>query len=108
MDLIPIEAGGVIGSHIGELPPEAGFVIQATCDLYKAVGFSPPWICYMAMENGVAVGTCGFKSPPSNGRVEIAYFTFPPFEGKGIATAGSQDSAKRDGTQSALHGGGGL
>lgn len=36
---------------------------------------------------GVAVGTCGFKSSPDQGRVEIAYFTFPDFEGRGLATA---------------------
>jgi RimJ/RimL family protein N-acetyltransferase len=33
-------------------------------------------------------GSCGFKSPPTrSGKVEIAYFTFPPHEGKGFATA---------------------
>ncbi|MCB0165415.1 MAG: GNAT family N-acetyltransferase [Anaerolineae bacterium] len=38
------------------------------------------------MVDGCCVGTCGFKSPPENNRVEIAYFTFPDYEGKGIAT----------------------
>lgn len=32
------------------------------------------------------VGSCGFKSPSKNNRVEIAYFTIPAHEGKGIAT----------------------
>jgi RimJ/RimL family protein N-acetyltransferase len=50
------------------------------------VGFSPPWICYVAVANDKAVGTCGFKSAPHQGRVEIAYFTFPDYEGKGVAT----------------------
>src|SRR3712207_7923797 len=29
-------------------------------------------------------GTCGFKSRPRDGRVEIAYFTFPEHQRKGI------------------------
>jgi RimJ/RimL family protein N-acetyltransferase len=33
------------------------------------------------------VGTCSFKGPPSEGAVEIAYYTFEGFEGCGIATA---------------------
>ena len=33
------------------------------------------------------VGTCGFRGPVRGGRVEIAFWTFPPFEGRGWATA---------------------
>ena len=34
------------------------------------------------------VGSCAFKAPPTNeGTVEIAYFTYPEFEGIGYATA---------------------
>ena len=33
------------------------------------------------------VGTCGYKSKPEDGRVEIAYFTIPEFEGRGYASA---------------------
>jgi RimJ/RimL family protein N-acetyltransferase len=36
----------------------------------------------------LVAGSCGFKSPPTpSSKVEIAYFTFPPHEGKGFATA---------------------
>ena len=38
------------------------------------------------LENDTIVGTCAFRSPPRNGEVEIAYFTFPGFEGRGLAT----------------------
>jgi RimJ/RimL family protein N-acetyltransferase len=55
--------------------------------LYRAVGYEPPWIGYLAFENGACVGSCGFKSPPQNNRVEIAYYTFPEYESRGIATA---------------------
>jgi len=33
------------------------------------------------------IGTCAFKSFPSESAVEIAYFCFPQFEGRGYATA---------------------
>lgn len=34
------------------------------------------------------VGSCAFKAPPTaEGAVEIAYFTYPGFEGRGYATA---------------------
>ncbi|HEX9698715.1 MAG TPA: GNAT family N-acetyltransferase [Acidobacteriota bacterium] len=52
-----------------------------------SVGFEEPWIGYLVLADEAAVGTCGFKSPPRDGRVEIAYFTFPAFEGRGFATA---------------------
>jgi RimJ/RimL family protein N-acetyltransferase len=53
----------------------------------RLTGFVPPWIGYVATSAGHAVGTCAFKAAPADGRVEIAYFTFPEFEGRGIATA---------------------
>jgi [ribosomal protein S5]-alanine N-acetyltransferase len=40
----------------------------------------------LALENGACVGACGFKSPPQNNRVEIAYFTLPGHESRGVAT----------------------
>lgn len=49
-----------------------------------------PWLAYLAADpaRGVVIGTCAFKGVPDAGRhVEIAYFTFPGFEGQGYATA---------------------
>jgi len=49
-----------------------------------------PWGSYLALEGSARrlVGTCGFKgNPDAEGAVEIAYFTFPGDEGRGIATA---------------------
>ena len=60
--------------------------MEDTTQLYRAVGYEPPWIGYLAIENDICVGTCGFKSPPQNNRVEIAYFTFPGHESRGMAT----------------------
>ena len=60
-------------------------VVQACLDLYKRKGFTPPWACYLAEMDARIVGTCGFAGPPVNGEAEIAYFTFPGNEGKGVA-----------------------
>src|SRR5438105_2667151 len=38
-------------------------------------------------ESQQLVGTCSFKAPPADGEIEIAYYTFSGFEGRGIATA---------------------
>jgi [ribosomal protein S5]-alanine N-acetyltransferase len=49
-----------------------------------------PWGAYLGVDNLslLAIGTCAFKAAPSeDGTVEIAYFTFPLFEGSGYATA---------------------
>jgi hypothetical protein len=69
-----------------ELSDAAREVGQAMCQMYQAQGFAPPWIGYLAQEDGAVVGTCAFKGPPQDRRVEIAYFTFPEHEGRGIAT----------------------
>lgn len=85
MRLVPITEVGVAAEAV-ELPPEASEVLPATAALYKVSGFVPPWIGYLAVRDGRTVGTCAFKAAPVNGRAEIAYFTFPEFEGRGIAT----------------------
>ena len=48
-----------------------------------------PWTGYLAIAGeGVAVGTCAFKSAPDeNDEVEIAYLTFPKQEKRGYGTA---------------------
>ena len=49
----------------------------------------PEWFGYFAVESETQrmVGGCSFKGPAVEGAVEIAYYTFPDFEGQGIATA---------------------
>jgi RimJ/RimL family protein N-acetyltransferase len=69
------------------LPEVARSACQATAQVYQKTGFMRPWIGYLAQQDGRLVGTCAFKSPPQAGRAEIAYYTFPEFEGRGIATA---------------------
>jgi [ribosomal protein S5]-alanine N-acetyltransferase len=79
--------------HRGQLPEaivlddHLRMVVEMTVQHFEKVGFMPPWVGYIAVENSVPVGTCAFKSPPVDGRVEIAYGTLPGFEGRGVATA---------------------
>lgn len=85
--LIPINRDGAPSGYSGSLPEVASEVLRATRELYSNVGFEEPWIGYLALADETLVGTCGFKSSPRDGRVEIAYFTFPAFEGRGFASA---------------------
>ena len=48
----------------------------------------PEWFGYLVVEEATRqlVGTCSLKGPPVDGVVEIAYYCFPGFEGRGIGT----------------------
>lgn len=50
---------------------------------------SPDWFGHLAIEgeSQQLVGICSLKGPPVEGKVEMAYFTFPGYEGRGIGTA---------------------
>ena len=87
ISLIPIDRNGNPRGYAGALPEVISEVFRALAELYKTVGFEEPWIGYLALANETPVSTCSFKSPPRDGRVEIAYFTFPEFEGHGFASA---------------------
>jgi RimJ/RimL family protein N-acetyltransferase len=86
MRLCPIELDGSV--NLGDMEPHhvLADVLAATTALYRRKGFSPPWIGYVAIESGQVVGSCGFAAPAEQGEAEIAYFTFPGGEGKGVAT----------------------
>jgi RimJ/RimL family protein N-acetyltransferase len=86
MNLLPIQLTGPVEVAGLELPELVGDVVSATRGLYERRGFEPPWLGFLAIEEGCIVGTCGFAGPPRDGEVEIAYFTFPGKEGQGIAT----------------------
>lgn len=86
--LSPIEKdGSVKGLSRAPVAGEPLFeVLALTMSLYEVAGYVPPWLCYVALAGDVPVGTCGFKSAPKDGEVELAYFTFPAFEGRGVAS----------------------
>ncbi len=65
-------------------------IVNSVLEMYNGEPVLP-WAGYLVMRPAgcsgeEAVGTCAFKSAPVDNRVEIAYHTFPEYEGKGIAT----------------------
>ncbi|MFG0296573.1 MAG: GNAT family N-acetyltransferase, partial [Maioricimonas sp. JB045] len=66
-----------------------GQVLHATIGMSGPEGPTEPWCGYLAIAPTLrqVVGTCAFKGLPTGDGVEIAYFTFPPFEGRGYAVA---------------------
>src|SRR5688572_25247250 len=84
MELIAILEDGTPEKRLHAPPAEVAGVLAGTAQMYRATGFIAPWIAYLAFEDGVCVGTCAFKTPPRDGCVEIAYYSFS--EGRGVAT----------------------
>ena len=85
----------VIDEQLAGTPPIAeSELLTGLCTalfrLYPAAQPPLPWAGYLAEEEGAYVGTCAFKSVPAEGKVEIAYFTFPGHEGRGVATRMAQ------------------
>jgi len=84
--LVPCEEDGFPADLILSLPEFARSACEMSAVWYPKVGYIPPWIGYLSVLEGTVVGGGGFKEPPQAGRVEIAYFTVPGFEGRGHAT----------------------
>jgi ribosomal-protein-alanine N-acetyltransferase len=104
VELIPIDAALAKALETGPEAMEARYgvrvdedvedvireVVAETLALLARAPRKAPWGCYLARDAAtrLVVGTCGFKDGPSAElTVEIAYFTFPPYEGRGCATA---------------------
>ena len=90
MHLVPIPRDGNVSSPGITFPEDATAVIASTVQLYARRGYIEPWIGYLAVEGNNCVGCCGFTSPPVEDVAEIAYFTYPYFEKRGIATRMAQ------------------
>lgn len=83
-------------------------VIAAQIALYARTNATAPWIGYFARraDTGAILGSCSFVGPPKDGQVEIAYFTFPDFEGRGVARQAASlliDKAKQSGAVSIVY-----
>ncbi len=85
MKLIPIEQNPD-SMDLGTVADEIRELLKVMPDFYEQIGFQLPWIGYLAMEDGVIVGSCSFKGAPKNNRVEIAYLTFEAYRNKGVAS----------------------
>ena len=72
----------------GRDPDGAREILEQTVDLLTRDPRPDPWGSYLAYEGESAFGLCAYKAAPDEtGTVEIAYITFPAFEGRGHATA---------------------
>ena len=94
----PDEFAKAYGASLGESKPVIREVVSQTLALLMKAPRAPEWGGYLVIdqEQAVVIGTCGFKhGPEADGRVEIAYFSFPEFEGRGYATAMARELLKR-------------
>ena len=93
-ELVPIALDTDPAGLAAELAPAFGGdegpaleLLTQTLALLTADPRPHPWGCYLAEADGAVIGTCAFKSAPTSaGEVELAYMTFPAFEGRGHAT----------------------
>ncbi len=82
-------AGGrnlLLGDQIGTLR-ELG---AGTAAFLARLGGEARWGSFLAVDpaSRLVIGTCSYKGPPdTDGAVEIAYFTFPPYQRRGYASA---------------------
>src|SRR3954447_23131196 len=75
---------------LGVEPDLLRTVGEQTVAMLERTGATKPWTGYLGVDRAqqLIIGTCAFTAPPDpEGVVEIAYFTFPPFEGLGYASA---------------------
>jgi ribosomal-protein-alanine N-acetyltransferase len=72
-------------TNADEVSEILGDVAADQADLYEQTGAEAPWIGYLARDSeaNALIGICSFKDDPSDGMIEIAYFTFPEFEEQG-------------------------
>lgn len=76
--------------RLGSVADLAVEVVEQTLANVPDSGAESTWGGYLAIDDSskLVIGTCAFKAPPSeNSTVEIAYYTFPDFEGQGYATS---------------------
>jgi RimJ/RimL family protein N-acetyltransferase len=83
----PADFAEEYGVHLHEV---AQTVAQHSLDFMRTFSLetSPDWFGHFAIEGESQrmAGVCSLKGPPDGGIVEIAFFTFPGFEGRGIGT----------------------
>ena len=85
--LIQCDAKGKPVTAVESMPQALAESCLASAELYKRIGFHAPWVSYIAISDGVAVGGGAFVGAPRDGVVEIAYFTLADYEGRGFAFA---------------------
>ena len=72
----------------------------------RASTVADPWVYgfrVLLRDTGTIVGTCGFKGPPLDGVVEIAYSTNPQHTGRGYATEAARALVDYAASRSEVH-----
>jgi len=89
----PRELESILGAAVGEWAGTIGETAVQTAALYERCPRDPPWTGFITIDSvkNQVIGVCGFTAAPASEIVEIAYFTFPPFEGRGFATAAAKE-----------------
>jgi [ribosomal protein S5]-alanine N-acetyltransferase len=72
---------GMSPSDRAEVSPEWLALLDHPAAAAWTLGFA-----VIEQASGAAVGSCGFKGPPIDGAVEIAYSISPEYEGRGYGT----------------------
>lgn len=85
--LVQCDERGEPVERLPQLPPALLKNCAASAQLFETIGYAPPWVSYITVHNGQAVGGCAFIGAPKNWEVEIAYFTLEEHEGHGYAAA---------------------
>jgi len=87
-DIDPARLAAQLAPGFGGDPAGAREMLEQTVDLLTRDPRPDPWGSYLAHADGATIGICAFKAAPDRaGVVEIAYMTFPAYEGRGFATA---------------------
>jgi ribosomal-protein-alanine N-acetyltransferase len=90
MRLLATEPAKFAEEHGVKLHEVSQEVAKSSLDFMRTFSLETPpeWFGYLVVEgeSQQTVGVCSFKGPPIDGALEIAYYTFPGFEGRGIGT----------------------
>lgn len=84
--LVQCDSDGTPTEAIACMPDAVVKNCVSTADLYRRIGFVPPWVGYVAVDGGEGVGGGAFVGAPQDNCVEIAYYTLKEKEGRGYAT----------------------
>lgn len=84
--LVPCDAQGKPLQPVNGMSAQLLAACAQSADLYRRIGYHPPWVSYVATDSGEGVGGGAFVGAPKDGLVEIAYFTVDPLQGRGYAT----------------------
>ena len=93
LDLIPATREEALAQVAAMSPADKEHLSAEWLELLHRCDSNDPWVPGFSMmhrESGVTVGSCGFKGPPADGMVEIAYGVNDEHQGKGFATEAAE------------------